>query len=261
MLLVRWPTCKRQHPWSTCCCPWELQSFSSMVLQADGRQTGYRCCVLLSGPTCCGAGPCVKLAAFRSSGLCMVDARPPRTCLCRGRGACLPAPARSAETTAGLPAVRALPTVPRRPPSPALHHAQPGSVEGQLGALRRMCFGDLGFVEQLDALDDDECSMCAPNPPPPLPPHLHPICPACLRRQPRPLRYPAGSSADDLAAAPDDSTRVQKHLLAKRLGSIGCGLVKTPLSRHAQHPCCVWPQSPWKKGVLACAARRAGNGA
>ena len=41
----------------------------------------------------------------------------------------------------------------------ALPWAQPGSVEGQLGAQRRMCFGDLGFVEQLDALDDDEYSM------------------------------------------------------------------------------------------------------
>ena len=33
---------------------------------------------------------------------------------------------------------------------------QPGSMEGQLGALRRVCFGELGFVEQLDALDDDK---------------------------------------------------------------------------------------------------------
>lgn len=33
---------------------------------------------------------------------------------------------------------------------------QPGCIEGQVGALRRMCFGDLGFVEQLDALDDDK---------------------------------------------------------------------------------------------------------
>ena len=34
--------------------------------------------------------------------------------------------------------------------------AQPGSMEGQLGALRRVCFGELGFVEQLDALDDEK---------------------------------------------------------------------------------------------------------
>ncbi len=33
---------------------------------------------------------------------------------------------------------------------------QPGSMEGQLGALRRVCFGELGFVEQLDALDDEK---------------------------------------------------------------------------------------------------------
>ncbi|EIE20414.1 hypothetical protein COCSUDRAFT_43861 [Coccomyxa subellipsoidea C-169] len=31
----------------------------------------------------------------------------------------------------------------------------PGSIEGQLGALRRVCFGEMGFVEQLDGLDDD----------------------------------------------------------------------------------------------------------
>lgn len=29
-------------------------------------------------------------------------------------------------------------------------------MEGQLGALRRVCFGELGFVEQLDALDDEK---------------------------------------------------------------------------------------------------------
>ena len=34
-------------------------------------------------------------------------------------------------------------------------------MEGQLGALRRLCFGEVGFVEQLDALDDDEYTMCA----------------------------------------------------------------------------------------------------
>ena len=45
--------------------------------------------------------------------------------------------------------------------SATLLHTQPGRVEGQLGALRRLCFGDVGFVEQLDALDDDECTMCA----------------------------------------------------------------------------------------------------
>ncbi len=33
-------------------------------------------------------------------------------------------------------------------------------MEGQLGALRRLCFGEVGFVEQLDALDDEEFSMC-----------------------------------------------------------------------------------------------------
>ena len=31
-----------------------------------------------------------------------------------------------------------------------------GAWKGQLGALRRVCFGELGFVEQLDALDDDK---------------------------------------------------------------------------------------------------------
>ncbi len=36
---------------------------------------------------------------------------------------------------------------------------QPGSMEGQLGALRRVCFGELGFVEQLDALDDEKKLM------------------------------------------------------------------------------------------------------
>ncbi len=36
---------------------------------------------------------------------------------------------------------------------------QPGSMEGQLGALRRVCFGELGFVEQLDALDDEKRLM------------------------------------------------------------------------------------------------------
>ncbi len=36
---------------------------------------------------------------------------------------------------------------------------QPGSIEGQLGALRRVCFGEMGFVEQLDGLDDDHRTM------------------------------------------------------------------------------------------------------
>lgn len=42
--------------------------------------------------------------------------------------------------------------------------AQPGGLEGQLGALRRLCFGEVGFVEQLDALDDEDYTMCAQSP-------------------------------------------------------------------------------------------------
>lgn len=36
---------------------------------------------------------------------------------------------------------------------------QAGSVEGQLGALRHVRLGHLGFVEQLEALDDDRKLM------------------------------------------------------------------------------------------------------
>ena len=32
---------------------------------------------------------------------------------------------------------------------------QPGSVDGQVGALRHVRLGALGFVEQLEALDND----------------------------------------------------------------------------------------------------------
>ena len=36
---------------------------------------------------------------------------------------------------------------------------QPGSIEGQLGALRHIRLGSLGFVEQLEAMDDDRLTM------------------------------------------------------------------------------------------------------
>ena len=36
---------------------------------------------------------------------------------------------------------------------------QPGSIEGQLGALRHVRLGSLGFVEQLEALDNDRSTM------------------------------------------------------------------------------------------------------
>lgn len=36
---------------------------------------------------------------------------------------------------------------------------QAGSSEAQLGALRHVWLGDLGFVEQLDGLDDDRKLM------------------------------------------------------------------------------------------------------
>ena len=44
-------------------------------------------------------------------------------------------------------------------PAPCLNIVQPGSIEGQLGALRHVRLGRLGFVEQLEALDDDRLTM------------------------------------------------------------------------------------------------------